>query len=175
MIVLLTLGVAYIWLGNPNRSQSAYNPARADERGRTLGSLWGSKGECPPQTVSFEETVKKVGFVRKPGSTESDNEQFAHLNTKMLGHTPGWTIFEQIYLFNGQLYVVTCVLGVFALTAGLTAPTGPNCACSHRLVLAPTVTPATRRRVSLQAGRSSSSRPTRRIDSGATTCTACAA
>ncbi|BEI89207.1 uncharacterized protein CcaverHIS019_0205690 [Cutaneotrichosporon cavernicola] len=110
MIVLLTLGVAFIWLGNPKPSQRADNNSLADgSRGSSLGSLWGGgKSDCPPtQHVTFEETVKKAGFVRTPGSTESDNEQFKHLNTKMLGHTPGWTMFEQLYLFNGQLYVVT--------------------------------------------------------------------
>ncbi|WWC86270.1 uncharacterized protein L201_001143 [Kwoniella dendrophila CBS 6074] len=27
--------------------------------------------------------------------------------TKVLGHAPGWTIFDQIYLFNGTWYIVT--------------------------------------------------------------------
>lgn len=174
MIVLLTLGVAYMWLGNPNRAQSV----DGSEGGRmsSLGSLWGGrKGDCPPpQSVSFEETVKKVGFVRKPGSTEPDNEQFKHLNTKMLGHTPGWTMFEQLYLFNGQLYVVTCVVNELALTSAPAAPTGPSCASSHRPASEPIASLGTIRRASRRAARSSSSRPTRRTDSGETTSTACA-
>lgn len=116
LLVLLTFGVAWLFFASPStpaspgRSDIYAESSRSSRLGSLTGLLRGGKGgydgAAGEGAVTYTESVKKVGF-KADSSEDVDPEQFAHLNTKMLGHTPGWTMFEKLYLFNGQLYVVT--------------------------------------------------------------------
>lgn len=80
--------------------------------GKTESEICDTLGGGQNARLLFDESVKKVGFVKtKEKATEGDEEadEFLSLSTVMTGHSPGWTLFERLYLFNGQLYVITCV------------------------------------------------------------------
>lgn len=81
--------------------------------------------------LTFEETVKPVGVAvgggkevpwsSRIGSTTAPsgyddidetiegvmNDELDGITTKMFAHSPGWSLFERLYLFNGSFYVVT--------------------------------------------------------------------
>lgn len=45
-------------------------------------------------------------------SAENDEEEDDDVGvlggaTRITGHSPGWTVFENLYLFNGTLFIVT--------------------------------------------------------------------
>jgi len=112
LVVILTFTVAYIFLTAPERQRTANTGSR-------LKSLLGGAGsdQCAPEVSglhdrTFSEQNKKVGFKvvgdDEPGLTdEEEADDYAKMETKMLGHTPGWTMFEKLYLFNGQFWVLT--------------------------------------------------------------------
>lgn len=122
VLVLLTFAAAYLFLG-PHAAVGRAKTAAQSGRSRfnSLTDLISGKNKaeiCDHVPGSgqggllFDESVKKVGFVKnaeKPVGDDEDDE-FADRITHLKGHSPGWTLFEKLYLFNGQLYVVTWVL-----------------------------------------------------------------
>lgn len=38
---------------------------------------------------------------------EDDEDEQSNERTVLVNHQPGWTIFENLYLYNGTLYSVT--------------------------------------------------------------------
>ncbi|KAG8862400.1 hypothetical protein FRB96_001470 [Tulasnella sp. 330] len=53
-----------------------------------------------PSLASGDRTARHVGFSSLPDET-------ARPNTKLIRHAPGWTMFENLYMSNGTLYIVT--------------------------------------------------------------------
>ncbi len=40
---------------------------------------------------------------------DDEDDEFTSVETRLFAHSPGWTLFERLYLFNGSFYVVTWV------------------------------------------------------------------
>ena len=43
------------------------------------------------------------------GEEEAEDDELASVATVLVGHQPGWTIMERLYIFNGSFYVITLV------------------------------------------------------------------
>lgn len=84
--------------------------------------MFSSKTNCPPPMggkgeTSFTDSIKGHGFmldetlggdVRYDGGEDELEDDYAHSGeTTLMGHSPGWTVFEKLYVFNGSFYVVT--------------------------------------------------------------------
>ena len=41
------------------------------------------------------------------GEEEDEDDRLEGVATELLGHAPGWTIFERLYLYNHSYYIVT--------------------------------------------------------------------
>lgn len=91
LLVVLTLGLAYLLFASPEVHQKVVTSAASSSaRLKSLG-LW--RGRAGPR--NFDASVARP---------QQDSET---LITTLRDHTPGWTIFEKIYLYDGRLYVVT--------------------------------------------------------------------
>ncbi|KAK4688610.1 hypothetical protein P7C73_g1504, partial [Tremellales sp. Uapishka_1] len=57
----------------------------------------------------IDELVPNHGGVPWDGGEEAaeDDEFLGAAHTTLLGHAPGWTIMDKLYVFNGSFYVVT--------------------------------------------------------------------
>lgn len=62
---------------------------------------------CKPREQSFSESVKTLGASGLAWG--DDGVEQARSDTVLLGHQPGWTLMERVYVYNGSLYVVTYV------------------------------------------------------------------
>ncbi|WOO79298.1 uncharacterized protein LOC62_02G002829 [Vanrija pseudolonga] len=113
ILVVLSLAFALLFL-TPSHHPNAAAPRPSSKSGGRFGK-WGSiLGPSQAHSVlrepSFEETVQPAGFVSADGVSHDDaaeSDEFADKATVMLGHTPGWTMFERVYIYNGQMVVVT--------------------------------------------------------------------
>lgn len=115
ILVVLSLAFALLFLTpSQHPNAAAPRPSSSKSGGGRFGK-WGSiLGPSPAHAVvrepSFEETVQPAGFVSTEGVSHDDtaeSDEFADKATLMLGHTPGWTMFERVYIYNGQMVVVT--------------------------------------------------------------------
>jgi hypothetical protein len=111
ILVIISFTLGYLFFTAPDRRVSD-----ATSRLKSVASAFtGGNDKCAvPGAVSgplFENQVAKVGFQFTPGEdgAESDEEldEYTKMETKLLGHTPGWTMFEKLYIFNGQFWVLT--------------------------------------------------------------------
>ncbi|KAJ9110110.1 hypothetical protein QFC19_001781 [Naganishia cerealis] len=55
----------------------------------------------------YSDTVTRLSISADNDEEEDDDEGVSGGASHLIGHQPGWTIFENIYLYNGTLYVVT--------------------------------------------------------------------
>lgn len=56
----------------------------------------------------FAPAHGKVGAKPWDGGEEEDEDDgMEKISTDLLGHAPGWTMFERLYIFNDSFYVVT--------------------------------------------------------------------
>ena len=89
------------------------------------------KSYCPPgsqkvsepafRELSYTESVQRVGpgVAVGPGaaglgtdgfdeSEEEAEDDSLHMS-KLIGHAPGWTLMQDVYVYNGSIYVLTYV------------------------------------------------------------------
>lgn len=90
LVVVVTLITAYILFSTPQVHKTVTDAANSNARLKALG-LW--HGSTPER--SFDASVAR------PHQTEET------LTTHLRDHTPGYTIFEKVYLYDNRLYVVT--------------------------------------------------------------------
>lgn len=118
LLVVITAAIAYFFFTAPERRGPVLStkPSNKPSRLQSLQhALTGSSQVCAPQggtgphDRAFADHLQKVGFsaaAKAPDSEEAE-EEYEKLETKMIGHTPGYTMFEKLYLFNGQFWVLT--------------------------------------------------------------------
>lgn len=115
LVVVLTFGIAFVFFTAPQHPALA---GGGSSSGSGSGRKWGSllagghrSDNCDPADGSVVghayPAMKKAGFVRADPNQKVFNDDFSHMMTKKVGHSDGWTMFEKLYLFNGQLWVVT--------------------------------------------------------------------
>lgn len=90
LVVILTLGLAYLFFSAPQVHKTVTSAASSSARLKALG-LW--HDSAPAR--SFDASVAR------PHQTAEG------LVTHLRDHTPGWTVFEKVYLYDSRLYVVT--------------------------------------------------------------------
>jgi hypothetical protein len=71
---------------------------------------------------------------------EDDDEDGLTGRTSLLGHAAGWTIFENLYLYNGTLYVITCVRQTCSSAAIKTLTIRATICTRHRAVIGGMIT-----------------------------------
>lgn len=114
LIIILTVCLAYLFIGPSHHVPAVV----ADNRPRLksgLANLLTGKGAevlCGNLRTgdgpTFEQAVEKVGFRTSDEHDDpSEDEEYEKMSTKLMGHTPGWSMFEKLYIFNGQLWVIT--------------------------------------------------------------------
>jgi hypothetical protein len=117
LLVILSFTVAYVLFSSPERRVGSVAGASRTSRFKSLSTAFGGSNSdnCPAGGLhdrSFEDQNRKVGFKVGPGDEAGHNEgdeldEYAKMETKLVDHTPGWTMFEKLYLFNGQFWVLT--------------------------------------------------------------------
>lgn len=55
----------------------------------------------------YSDAVKQVALSKPLEEDDDDDPLTTSGQTSLLAHSPGWTIFENLYLYNGTLWVVT--------------------------------------------------------------------
>ena len=126
LLCLLTLSFSYLLFTPPGTAGTAsYTPKPAPNRWSSLfsgGSTTGS--QCTTtgsQEVTFGESVRtygpnagidtiKSGPVWDGGEEEAEDDGLAGVQTVLLGHAPGWTLMDRVYIYNGSFYIITLVL-----------------------------------------------------------------
>ncbi|KAJ9119173.1 hypothetical protein QFC22_003665 [Naganishia vaughanmartiniae] len=53
----------------------------------------------------YSDTVTRLSITADNDIEEDDDDGASGGATQLIGHQPGWTIFENLYLYNGTLYV----------------------------------------------------------------------
>ncbi|WVO17415.1 hypothetical protein L204_105107 [Cryptococcus depauperatus] len=128
LLCIVTLSFSYLLFSPPLNTQGvSVNPAFASKYSHSWGRFGSffpasSSTSCPQinNEVIWSETVKPVGFgvagsgkfrqgtkVWAGGEEEEEDDEFQTLSTVLKAHSPGWTIFEKLYIHNGSFYVVT--------------------------------------------------------------------
>lgn len=127
LLCLLTLSFSYLLFYSPPNSIPVPRPAAsATSTSRyhlPWSSVFSSSKSCPPPAgprhdTTFTESVKSYGFGgidEQPagdqrwdgGEEEAEDDEIVAGETRLLGHAPGWTLFDKLYVFNGSFYVVT--------------------------------------------------------------------
>ena len=125
MLCLLTLSFSYLLFSQAPSTIPEPIPTPAPIRPYRLPK-WSifnpTEKTCPPvetlvRDTTFTESVKSYGIATPDGSGDWDSgargwDGLAEdgnqiLSTVKLGHQPGWTLFERLYVYNGSFYVVT--------------------------------------------------------------------
>ncbi|KAJ9116172.1 hypothetical protein QFC20_000852 [Naganishia adeliensis] len=67
---------------------------------------------CPTMPGGGYESMDEQGLLGLGSKADNDEEEDDDVGvlggaTRITGHSPGWTVFENLYLFNGTLFIVT--------------------------------------------------------------------
>jgi hypothetical protein len=78
----------------------------------TSGTASQGQGSASYRELSFTESVRRVGAGGSTGTegydeSEEEGEDDSFQMSKLLGHAPGWTLMEDVYIFNGSIYILT--------------------------------------------------------------------
>ncbi|KAL7422875.1 hypothetical protein Q5752_002172 [Cryptotrichosporon argae] len=134
LLCILTLSFSYLLFATPSDPAaskqvgppgSSVSTAGRTSRLSSWSGLFGGSQSCPAveireKDLSFGETLRTVGVgledldtVANPsqawdgGEEEQEDDEFQSEATLLLGHAPGWTLADRLYVFNGSFYVIT--------------------------------------------------------------------
>lgn len=57
--------------------------------------------------VGADHCLPQLSISADNDEEEDDDAGVLGGGTRITGHSPGWTVFENLYLFNGTLFIVT--------------------------------------------------------------------
>ncbi|ODN99466.1 hypothetical protein L198_03310 [Cryptococcus wingfieldii CBS 7118] len=125
LLCLLTLSFSYLLFSSPPSSDPVALSASGGNRYRIPGwsnffpsSTGTSRSHDRSGEVLFTDSVKAVGVGSADvefgkgnswdgGEEEEEDDEFESMATVLKGHSPGWTMFEKLYIYNGSFYVIT--------------------------------------------------------------------
>lgn len=101
------------WLWPPASHHESIREESFGESVRTYGSSAITPSSVLSKTGLEEWDQGSEEMAVSSGMGVGNTAGLEGMKTKLLGHAPGWTLMDRVYIFNGSFYVVTYVFLFF--------------------------------------------------------------